>query len=148
MLSSVGTARHSTASSARGDTKLEDLRERIRELEEEKETLKNEVSSLFFCADGLREKLNTQQEHHETRCAEWGSQMTLSNFKMEAAKALIPEENVAMKMLLNPITIPSTTKKARLPSSYLMDNTTIRDGLINVARPLLVQLNAAEDENV
>jgi hypothetical protein len=74
--------------------------------------------------------------------------MVLLNLKMEMAKALIPaDKKEDVKELLKPISIPPTTKKPRLAASYLMDNTTIRDGLINVSRPLLTKLNEAAGED-
>ena len=122
MFQSLGTTRHSTASSARDDTALEDANERIRELEARETLLRanetlltEELSSLWFCAERLREELNLQQEHHETRCAEWGAAMVLLNLKMEMAKALLPEDKKKdVKELLEPISIPQTTKKPRL----------------------------------
>ena len=145
-MASIGTTRHSTASSGRGDILLEDAFDRIRELEADKILLTEELSSVWFCADGLREDLNEMQDHHETRCAEWTAAMEIANLKMLTAKALIPADKDAVKELLKPITIPPTTKKPRLPPSYLMDNTTIRNGLINVSRPLLKKLNEAASE--
>jgi hypothetical protein len=143
---SVGTARHSVASTARGDILLEDAYERISQLETNEALLTEELSSVWFCADGLRIDLNLRQEHHEKRCAEWAAAMELSNFKMQTAVVLIPADKHDVKELLKPISIPPTTKKPRLPASYLMDNTTIRDGLINVSRPLLKKLNEAASE--
>jgi hypothetical protein len=144
LLASVGSTRHSAASSERDDRELQETNEENLLLKAEKAVMKKELDSLYCVADNLRELWNEGQEHHESQTVMWQGKIKEMNLLLSVAVACIPEDKVEIKNLLKPLEVPETTKKPRLPSTYLMDKCSVRPGLITVQRSL--EFEDADDE--